>query len=87
MTRDDAPSLNPTLAPHTTPAPEHRPAEQGPAPADLPPAPAVPAPSGDALSACEVEALMGGADGQPWPGQKNKGLPIPRHSAACFSFC
>ncbi|MFN4252831.1 hypothetical protein [Deinococcus sp.] len=44
MTRDDAPSLNPTLAPHTTPAP------------------AVPAPSGDALSAREVEALMGGAD-------------------------
>ncbi|PIG99245.1 hypothetical protein [Deinococcus sp. UR1] len=62
MTRDDAPSLNPTLAPHTTPAPEHRPAEQGRAPADLPPAPAVPAPSGDALSAREVEALMGGAD-------------------------
>ncbi|GGS34329.1 hypothetical protein [Deinococcus knuensis] len=64
MTRDDAPSLNPTLAPHTTPAPEHRSAEQGPAPAaaDLPPAPAVPAPSGDALSSTEVEALMGGAD-------------------------
>lgn len=62
MTRDDAPSLNPALAPHTTPTPEHRPAEQGPAPADLPPAPAVPAPSGDALSAREVEALMGGAD-------------------------
>ncbi len=62
MTRDDAPSLNPTLAPHTTPAPEHRSAEQGPAPADLPPATAVPAPSGDALSAREVEALMGGAD-------------------------
>lgn len=62
MTRDDAPSLNPILAPHTTPTPEHRPAEQGPAPADLPPAPAVPAPSGDALSSTEVEALMGGAD-------------------------
>ncbi|GHG23669.1 hypothetical protein CBQ26_02245 [Deinococcus indicus] len=62
MTPDDAPSLNPTLAPHPTPTPEHRPAEQGPAPADLPPAPAVPAPSGDALSAREVEALMGGAD-------------------------
>ncbi|OOV14837.1 hypothetical protein [Deinococcus sp. LM3] len=62
MTPDDAPSLNPTLAPHTTPAPEHRPAEQGPAPADLPPAPAVPAPSRDALSSTEVEALMGGAD-------------------------
>lgn len=62
MTPDDAPSLNPTLAPHTTPAPEHRSAEQGPVPADLPPAPAVPAPSGDALSAREVEALMGGAD-------------------------
>ncbi|WP_291429812.1 hypothetical protein [Deinococcus sp.] len=62
MTPDDAPSLNPTLAPHTAPAPEERSAEQGPAPAHLPPAPAVPAPSGDALSAREVEALMGGAD-------------------------
>ena len=55
MTRDDAPSLNPTLAPHTPPVPEHRSAEQGPAPA-------VHVPSGDALSAREVEALMGGAD-------------------------
>ncbi|WP_221089496.1 hypothetical protein [Deinococcus aquaedulcis] len=58
----DALPVNPTLAPHTAPAADHRPAEQGPAPDHLPPAPAVPQPSGDGLSSAEVTALVGGAD-------------------------
>ena len=65
MTHDDDRDVlpvNPTLLPHQTPVPEHRPAEQGPMPDDLPDAPPVPLPAQDGLSAREVTALIGGGD-------------------------
>lgn len=66
MTPDDDRDVlpvNPTLLPHQSPAPEHRPAEQGPMPDHLPDAPHVPRPSGTHLSSQEVTALVGGVDG------------------------
>ncbi|MBZ9752653.1 hypothetical protein K7W42_17560 [Deinococcus sp. HMF7604] len=58
----DALPVNPTLAPHTSPAAPVQGADQGPMPDELPPAPGVPSPSGEGLSSAEVAALVSGGD-------------------------